>query len=643
MRRFLFIFAPLLMVLAAPNATRAASTGTSYVAPQSNTGFDSDTLSYISRSGVTNTLGQNRLDGFVKAMKLYGLWSIVYDVVPMSSFMQPSNGNDLVSMKGKFTTLYTTNGPLRGFRGIAFDGVDDRIYGVTADTMSTFTLAVNLQGATNNSGTPTSFQFLNSGLTEYSEVSANSAAYDMSYYQSVGNGGGAVSYTLIHYEVGGPFPGYTHMDALRKNVTIAQDNTGAGTSMAWVNGARTLFAGPAVTRTFTTGASVISIGCRINGGTPLGFFKGNAGSLVLFNSKLTDTQASNLVQCVRWLDPVTENIVVLGDSLSDQQNPAGNYAFWESWPSALEQFPAMSNRFWIVNNAYNGVAASTFNYDYAVKPFAPGRGGVERGVAIIFLGYNDMAGGALGTAIFSSLNSLASRARADGFEVGIVTQPMGRAIVSGSGSISTTNYQTYAGMILSNRENFNFVLRLDSVVGSTNQPNVWNSDGVHFLGPGQETIAKSFNDIMNTGEDIGEAGYWTQSITNSGAAATDLLFRSQPPNELRKSGDNITYTAFGGFTNETTLAKLVTLKYGSEEICNSGNMALHRGPWTIRAKIRMINPLSQVCVVDFSSVATNFSQVTFTTQTNFVPTIIKVVATAPSSGCVTNNGIEWAY
>lgn len=605
--------------------------------------YDSATLAYAGRARVTNAFALERLDGFVKSAKQFGLWSKIYDAVPFSSILQTSNGNNLASFKNNFSTLHATNGPLRGRRGISFDGTDDRIFGITRAVLPAFTVALSVAGSTNNTGVnPTTFEFLDSGLSQYHGVKAFAGPYDQSYYFSQGLGGGTTFDNLIHYEVGGPFRGYSHEDPVRKILSIGNDNSGV--SLAWVNGANTLLTGSSVTRTFTTGASVLNLGSSLFSGTPAAFWRGVQTSLVLFNSKLSHTESSNLVEVMRWLDPATENLVIIGDSFSDQQSQSGPYAYWESWPSAMELFPAISNRFWIVNSSYNGVQAAGFDYASGVKPFAPGKGGVEEATALIYLGYNDAFVGVLGQTVWRSLNSLAERCRADGFKVGIVTLPLGRRIVSGASvGESVTNVQTFTGLILSNRENFNFVLRMDSVIGSTNQPGMWNADGIHLLGPGQEVVAKAMSDALGSGEDIGERGRWVQSWTNNGAAATDLLFRSQPPNELRKPGDSITYRASGGFTNETTLAKLVTFQYGSQEVVNSGSMTLHRGPWSLTTRIQMLTETSQLCESVFSSPATNFTQVMFTSQTNFIPTLMKVTATAPLSGCVTNMALSWEY
>ncbi len=637
------ILALLTLLLVTPHA-RAAVGGVIGGVGGGRSVYETETVEFANRAGVSNAFALSRLDGFVKDAKRFSLWSKIYDVVPLSSVMQSSNGNDLATMKAKFSTLHTTNGPLRGRRGISFDGTDDRIWGITRDVLPAFTVAITVAGSTNNTGTPVTFEFLDSGLTKYHGVKAFSGVYDQSYYFSAGLGGAFTFDNLIHYEVGGPFRGYSHEDPVRKVISIGHDNSGSGNSRAWANGANTLLAGTATTRRFTTGASRLNLGSSLISGTPSGFWRGVQTCVVICNSMLSHVESSNLVECVRWLDPSTENLVILGDSFSDQQTPAGPYAYWESWPSAMELFPSISNRFWMVNSSYNGVQAAGFNYEAGVKPFAPGKGGVESATAIIYLGYNDAFVGALGTAIWASLNSLAERARADGFRVGIVTIPMNRRVVANTSvSESATNVLTFTGLTLSNRENFNFILRLDSVIGSTNQPGMWNSDGIHLLGPGQEVVAKAFSDALNSGEDVGERGSWIQSSTNTGAASTDLLFRWQPPNELRKPGDSITYRASGGFTNETTLAKLVTFRYGSEEVVNSGSMALHRGPWSLTTRIIMLTTTSQICESQFFSAATNFAHVTFTAQTNFIPTLMKVTATAPSSGCVTNLILGWDY
>ena len=606
-------------------------------------GVDLDAQRYIARAGISNSVGRERLDGFVKSMKLYGLWESAYDIVPMSSLMQPSNGTALASMKGNFTDLWVTNGALRGLRGIAFDGNNDYLFGKLSDPLQSFSTSIIIQGSTNATTHPSGWFGLHSAAgDEWHIFGTLSTAYDLGWILTQGVGGGNTGHYLITYDSGGPFRGYSHIDTVRKYVTWASDETGVD-SIAWVNGSRTLLLGTTTNRTFTTGVEVITVGARWDTGSAGGFQRCNSAGFVVFNTKLTDTQSSNLVECMRWLDPVDENLVIAGDSMSRQLDPSSTYAFWEGWPSAMELYAAVSNRFAIFNNAYNGVAAQGYSYDLNIAPYAPNRGGVKKATLIIWLGYNDFNGGLLATSVYASVNSLASRARADGYRVIVALPPLSSTIIGGSTALSVTNVLAYHSLVLTNRENFDAIVRLDNVFGSTNLIDGWQTDGLHPSGTGELSVAQVMGQVISGVRDVAQHGMWNQNRTNASSGATDLLFRWQPGNELRTKGDVVRYDFSGGFTNETSKSKLLTFAYGSEEVLNTGNMATHKGPWSASVLIRHLTPTTQIVEAKFSGVATNFAAVTLTSQTNWLPTLCRVTATGPDSGVVTNQILSWKW
>lgn len=608
---------------------------------------DSDAQSFITAAGVSNLVGQTRLDGFVKSMKLYGLWSLAIDAVPLSSLMQPSNGVSLVSMKSRFTTL-TNLGAIRGVRGMSFDGVNDLLYGRLDTDLTTFSASVIIQGSTNytSAAIPGWFGMYNTAASQYHILGAVSGAYDTSYLLTQGDGGGNVGSGLITYDVGGPFRGYTHMDTVRKYVTWAHNTDTHSNTLAFVNGSNNLLTNTLTARTFTVGASTVVLGARYDTGTPSEFAKCNSAGFVIFNSRLTHTQASNLVECMRWLDPAPENLVIAGDSMSRQLDPTATYAFWEGWPSAMELFPSISNRFAIFNNAYNGVAAANFSYALNIAPYAPNRGGVAASTLIIWLGYNDFNGGAMGPTVFTSVNTLAERARADGFRVVVALPPLGATIINGATTLAVSNVLKYHNLILTNRENFDAVVRLDNVFGShvTNvTATPWQDDGLHPNATGEAAVAQVMAQVLSGVRDVAQQAVFVQTKTNNSTAATDLHSRWQPGNELRTRGDIVRYKFSGGFSNDVIHAKLITIAYGSQTVLSSGNLDTHQGPWSAEVAIQHLTATSQIVESRFTGSATNFSHLVYTTQTNWFPTLVRAIGTGPTSNVLTNEilTVQW--
>lgn len=610
--------------------------------------LDTDAQSFINRAGVTNLTGQQRINGFVKAMKYHGLWSLAYDVVPMSSLMQPSNGNDLVSMKGRFTTLHTTNGPLRGVRGISFDGVNDRIFGITADVLTTYTMTAQMAGSTNNSGAPFMLQFLDAQQTNYFAIAAPAAGYQVAALRTMGLGGAATSDDIVHQLNVTYCWGFNHLVDVQKTVSFATDNSGTANTVVWVDGQENLNLGNKITaRTYATGASVLNMGSSFTNGNLGNFAQMHASAIILCNSFLTYSQVSNLNECIRWLDPAPKNIVIMGDSYSDDQPGAGGgrYPPWCPWPNALQQFASISNDYRIINKAISGMSSPFIDYSFKARPFRPLVGGVEEAWLGFMLGYNDALNGNNSASVWALIDAFIMKARADGFRVFAMTYPHSQQMIN-TPAVSTgiTNLATVMSYVLTNREKFDFILRGENVIGYTNIVNAeWNGDTIHPGAEGERRLANALQSAL-LGVRTGPSGtFWSVPMTNNGAGATDLLFRWQLGNELRDVGDQITYTLSGGFTNEVTAAKLVTFVYGSEEVLNSGSMALHKGPWSAQVKITLLGQNSQRVESTFSGTATNFTQTTFATQTNFYPTLVKVRCTGAQSGQITNNWLAWDW
>jgi len=606
-------------------------------------GIDLDAQLYIARAGISNAVGKYRLDGFVKTLKQYDLWDDLVDAVPLSSLMQQTNSTTMQSVKNQFASVTLNGGAIRGLRGVAFDGVNDYLIADLATPLQTFTTSIIVQGSTNATTHPSGWFGLHSAAgDQYHIFGTLSTDYDLSWILTQGDGGGNTGHYLITYDVGGPFRGYTHRDTVRKYITWASDSTGVD-SIAWANGSRTLLLGTTTNRTFTTGADIITLGARWDTGVANGFQRCNSAGFLVFNTKLNDLQASNLVECMRWLDPATENLVIAGDSMSRQLDPSATYAFWDGWPSAIEMHSHVSNRYAIFNNAYNGVSAAAYSYDLNIRPYGPHQGGVEKSTLIIWLGYNDFNGGATAAATYAAVATLADKARNDGFRVGVALPPISATMVGGAAMLSVTNVQAYHSLILTNREKFDFVVRLDNVFGSTNTVDGWQTDGLHPSAVGELAVAQVMSQTLSGVRDVAQHGMWNQSATNINTGTTNLLFRWQPGNELRTKGDIVRYRFAGGFSNDVTHAKQVTIQYGSETVLDPASRVAHNGSWSAEVIIQHITPTSQLVEAKFTGAATNFTKLTYTTQTNWLPTLVKASGTGPGGGSVTNELISWKW
>lgn len=636
---FLALAAWLAASLSAPSSCSAAANNGD---GGSGGGYEAESITYFTRNGISNDFVKSRIDGFIKAEKRDSLWTILREHWCFDGSMQTTTGNQMRGLKG-VVTGHLTNSPTRGGLGVLLNGTSQYFTAVGSD-MSVSTVFVELQPNTNQAAQAALAQITSESGSHQQYLGGISGPAEWAGPYSHGDGGGDTFTANLMTQNNFPArnAGMNMQDPRRKIVAMANDNAGNIRlwSMGVTNGVHT------TARTAPVNQTRIIVGANWGGGTPTSFFRGSLYNVSIFSRVLTDAEVANHTENLRWLNPKLENEVYLGDSIFSMDG-AGTWTLYDNIPARLMRDAARSNSVEIYNNGRFGERQGNaiFLYTNFVRPYAPNKNGVMSTDVRLPLGYNDIDGDARqASAIVSDLLTLASMARADKCRVTAFTPYYAVKQYGGAGVAFPTNYAELGGQILANRGAFDQIVRLDMMMAVTNGVE-WVGDSVHPSATGMDAIAQY---IANGGKDrfIGTSYFATGSMTNGGAGtATDCFHNLMPSNELLKPGDSVTYSYGGGYTNNATPAKRAEFYYGSEQVLDSVSRVAHIGPWRAVTKITMVSTNnSQFVETEYFGTSTNFTWSGFTSQTNRLPTFLRVRLTADQPGYVTNTyfGKVWA-
>lgn len=382
--------------------------------------YDTTTQAYITALGETPA-DIYRVDQCIRALRAANLLTNLVDACFMRTTQNLSSGSALKTLNGVSGTL--VGSPTIGQNGVLMDGSTQYGTWAVADT-KVATASVNFTGVTSGqtssgcilclqnstgwssgAGTGTNIQMIfngtNTGYVFTGE--SGSVAVTDSWYE------GTFSSLTLH-----PNNPYTI------NYTVSTDNAASPTIKMYANGV--LCATDSTSNVQSTGTRTeMVIGCRRgNGGVggPGNFTKGVYTHWFLFNKVLSDSEVAAFHAATRWLDPKLKNVVYLGDSTSAWffTKPVDSWSY--QYQHMVDPSSALH-----MNVAINGYSASTLDglYDSRVKPFRPLVNGVDEADLFVWLGINDINGGATDTAVYASLKSIWAKAKRDGFTVHVST------------------------------------------------------------------------------------------------------------------------------------------------------------------------------------------------------------------------------
>jgi lysophospholipase L1-like esterase len=445
-----------------------------------------------------------RVDQFFRALDAAGLSSSLVD----GAFLRTTQNNASTSMKtirGVSTTFVGT--PRVGPNGIDFDGVDDYAYwSLTATTEGT--VATTFKGAiTGQTANGALWSLQNStgigtgaGTSGYSTLfNSTATAYVFTY----GNSSAAVTSSILD-PVSSSASTIHYNNPYEQIDIITNDNAASPTIKAYVDGKLTLNDSSGNVQT-NNALNTMVVGARVytgGGGGAQNFIKGNESNWFVFNRVLTATEAATLTDAMRWLNPKEKNIVYVGDSTSAFLISKPDDA-WTYQHSILRK--QSDSR--IYNQALNGQSASYFNsnYDTLVYPFRPGINGVDKADIYIWLGINDINGGATDSATYTSLKSIWAKARRDGFRVFVGTLMPGTSYNS-----TMEGYRTALNTsIVSDPSLYDSLFRPDRLLLDATD-SAYYLDGFHLKMSGNKLIS----DMVNMDINIGSSTYFGFASTS---------------------------------------------------------------------------------------------------------------------------------
>jgi len=447
--------------------------------------YHSKTRAYISYLGETPS-DINRVDQCIRALDAAGLLDDLVDACFMRTTQNLSDGTSLKSLNGVSGTI--TGSPTIGQNGVLMDGTSQYGSWIVADS-KVATASVNFTGVT--SGQTSSACI----LCLQNSTGWSSGAGTGTNIQMICNGtntgyiftgeSGSVAVTDPWWE--GTYSSLTLHPAnpYTINYIVSNDNAASPTIKMYANGVLCATDSSANVQSTGTRTEMV-IGCRRGNGGVGGagnFAKGVYTHWFLFNKVLSDSEVTAFHSATRWLDPKTKNIVYLGDSTS---------AFFftkpvDSWSYQYQHLidPASALH---VNVAINGWSAATLDglYDTRVKPFKPLANGVGEADLFVWLGINDIYGGATATAVYNSLKSIWAKAKKDGFTVHVSTLMPGYSYTAPMLTVrSTVNTN-----ILSDASLYDSCFRADLFFPDAND-STYYLDGFHLKTLGNSVLANA--------------------------------------------------------------------------------------------------------------------------------------------------------
>ena len=245
------------------------SLGLSLALPRTaGTFYDPDALSYFAAASITDPIGKEQINTFVRGIKSLGLYNNMV-AWPLRSTQNAGTGTTAYSLGGLGTYDGTlTNDPTWGTGGITFDGTDDYIQTGFASGLSEFSIF----SVTTSNSTGVRYEYSKDFVTSNREFGVFQQANGITNF-FVRNSSGLIQTPAGAYTTDCKlhcFRASSSVNKLRRN--NGSDVTGT-------------------TGTLTQGTTSLRFGA-LAALVPTSFFIGSISSVILFNTALTDSQTS---------------------------------------------------------------------------------------------------------------------------------------------------------------------------------------------------------------------------------------------------------------------------------------------------------------------------------------------------------------
>jgi hypothetical protein len=262
-------------------------------------------------------------------------------------------------------------------------------------------------------------------------------------------------------------------------LAFSTDGAASPTLKAWVNGLLAMTDSTGNLQA-TTDITVLTLGARLNAGTPALLFKGHISESLLFNRVLTDAENEAVRKAMRFLDPDVANYVFHGDSQTAfvSSRPGQDYP----WQLLNRVAPVAARQY---NVARSGIQVSAMLSRYAteVRPFRP-HGSVTEGHFFLLGGTNDIIGGGTAADIYGVLKTIWAQARADGFKVHACT-----LFDQTWTAPQRVVYDALNILIISDLSLFDVVYRLDLLLNDHTSDAAFYVDSYHLNAAGNLAVA----------------------------------------------------------------------------------------------------------------------------------------------------------
>lgn len=471
--------------------------------------YQPEAVDYATRVNQTNSLP--KLSGFVKTLKNGGNWSKLVDAWLLRDYLNTPAVANLQS----FIRTNTPNS-IAGTIGYDYDGL--RFSNATAQAVwatvphtpnNTVIVQVRNRGRAGVSEAGNWFvSYQGAAGNSRIQFSWVGGSLSMSSSDTVGVGS---ANTLIDRNLA-----YKNGAGEERIVTLT--STLGGNSTAYLEAVPAGGAGGATPIIGASPASWVENLTQLKLGFPNASFWVDATiqNVLIFNTALSQTEVSNVVVALRWLDPQPYNLVTYGDSRTAGLGATAN----ESWGRLLGADPIFSRQFRVYVEGWSGWDSSVTNLGnptilQMLAPYSPG-GPVLQTFATLWDDYNNFAHGyTIPQTVLGDSNIVASLK-----SMGMV--PTTFAGFGGGG-------YDYAGLNntkLANAAALGSIFRLDQIITPADfSLAYWSTDGLHLADPANVLVARVLSSgITVSGAQDGRVGgaraspAFIQSTTNANAA-----------------------------------------------------------------------------------------------------------------------------
>jgi hypothetical protein len=477
--------------------------------------YDTNAAAYAAAVGLTDSDAIGRVNGFVLALKSYGLWTGMDGLLLRTNF----NNGVLRSLAGNYAT--NSGGVTLNGAGAHYDGVNGCTV-LPTPISSTNTMLFLFAGDPTPNPSQTPFGLFNLAGTNAGAIYpfANSVPYYEQRWAISGNGSGESSSGSEGWFRGHGGPYLYPADFRLRVWSMGWDNAGAQTS--YIDGQANLTTSAYATRLTNGSLNAMVLGARLTAsGGPVNFAKVHVQAAFVWPFVLNSNQVFLAQKALQWLMPGDERILWIGDSMTAFNGPAAlstGMTATNYWPAILygwEYFGAdlgdpQHSEFTPHDMAVSGVIASFFSGDRMASyygAYAAG-GPVARVRCYIMIGINNIGLAQDGLGAFREVSNLWWMARNTlGAKVTAFTLPGVGSCLTNDFSVvgGVTNYalplafytnsvarSNLNALVRSARDQWDDLVDLDLAFPSsameTNAVPRLSYEGLHMLGSGQTNL-----------------------------------------------------------------------------------------------------------------------------------------------------------